>query len=315
MKILITGGAGFILSHVADNLITQGNDVVIIDDLSGGVIENVNKQAKFYKADCRDYPEMDRIMEIEKPVVIYGGACNAAENKSAFSPVDITSRSYDAFIKVLTAGIRHGMKKFVFTSSIAVYGTGQIPFKESDTPEPEDLYGITKLSAEQTLKVMARIHGFEYVIVRPHNVYGEGQNMTDPYRNVVTIFMNALLTGKPMPIYGDGEQVRQFSYIDGVVEQIMERPQGTWNIGSSKEYTVNQLASTIEKVAGFTTGRLYLPARDEVKRAVALHDYETDENFEECIAKTWSWCKKMGPQKPIYTELEIQSDLIPKNWV
>lgn len=302
---VITGAGGFIGGHLADRM----PDALLIDDLSGGTFrENMAVE------DCRDFEAMDRIMKQARPDTIYHLACNAAENKSAFSPVDITSRSYDAFIKVLTAGIRHGMKKFVFTSSIAVYGTGQIPFKESDTPEPEDLYGITKLSAEQTLKVMARIHGFEYVIVRPHNVYGEGQNMTDPYRNVVTIFMNALLTGKPLPIYGDGEQVRQFSYIDGVVDQILARPQGVWNIGSSKEYTVNQLADTIEKVAGITTGRTYLPARDEVKRAVALHDYETNEDFEECIAKAWEWCKQKGPQQPIYTELEISSEKAPTNW-
>ena len=314
MKILVTGGAGFIGSHLVDKLL-KNNQVVVIDDFSGGDIENVQSKCPIYSYDCRSFNDIDLVFNEFKPDVVYHLACNAAENKSVFSPVDITSRSYDAFIKVLTAGIRNGMKKFVFTSSIAVYGTGQAPYKETDKPEPEDLYGITKYSAEETLKLMAKVHGFEYVILRPHNVFGERQNMKDPYRNVVTIFMNSLLIGDPLPIYGDGEQVRQFSYIDGVVKQIMERPQGTWNVGSSKEYTINQLADTIEKVAGFSTGRNYLPERMEVKRAVALHDYETNENFEECIAKTWSWAKKTGPQKPIYTELEIQSDLIPKNWI
>lgn len=303
---IITGGAGFIGSHLADAM----PEALVIDDMSG----NGEYRKNMVVEDCRNFEAIDKIFKASRPETIYHLACNAAENKSAFSPVDITSRSYDAFIKVLTAGIRNGMKKFVFTSSIAVYGTGQIPYKETDKPEPEDLYGITKYSAEETLKVMSKIHGFEYVILRPHNVYGERQNMKDPYRNVVTIFMNSLLIGAPLPIYGDGEQVRQFSYIYNVVKQIMERPQGTWNIGNSQEHTINELADMIEKVAGFSTGRNYLPERMEVKRAVALHDYKTDEDFEECIAKTWAWCKKMGPQKPIYTELEIKSDKTPINW-
>src|SRR5690606_12408545 len=111
-------------------------------------------------------------------------------------------------------------KRIIVISSIAVYGALQTPFKEENKPEPEDLYGISKLAMEESLKVLSKVHGFEYVITRPHNVYGPRQNMTDPYRNVVTIFMNSLLKGKTYFIYGDGSQRRCFSYIDEVADAL-----------------------------------------------------------------------------------------------
>ncbi|MCL4416272.1 MAG: NAD-dependent epimerase/dehydratase family protein [Actinobacteria bacterium] len=186
MKILVTGGAGFIGSHLVDGLTADRHSVVAVDDLSGGHWRNIRSDGISIRADCRDTKEMDKIFKKHKPQVVYHLAANAAENKAQFSPIDITSRNYDAFIKVLTPFIKYGGKRFIFTSSIAVYGKLQTPFMEHDKPEPEDLYGITKLAAEQTLQVMSSVHGFEYVITRPHNVYGPRQNMSDPYRNVVT---------------------------------------------------------------------------------------------------------------------------------
>ena len=136
------------------------------------------------------------------------------------------------------------MKRFIFTSSIAVYGKLQVPFKEKDKAEPEDLYGVSKLAFEQSLKILSRVHNFEYVITRPHNVYGPRQNMRDPYRNVVTIFMNSLLQNKRYHIYGDGEQRRCFSYIDDVISALIkcahQKVSGmTFNIGSDKEIKIS----------------------------------------------------------------------------
>src|SRR3990167_6238927 len=142
MKALVTGSAGFIGSHLVDKLIKGGHEVVGIDDLSGGYLENVNPDSTFYKLDCRDFAGLDVIFQEEEPELVYHLAANASENKAQFSPVDITSRNYDAFIKVLTAGLRHGMKKIIVTSSTAVYGAIQTPYKESARPKPEDLYGI-----------------------------------------------------------------------------------------------------------------------------------------------------------------------------
>ena len=330
MRILVTGGAGFIGSHLVDKLMGEGHKVTVIDDLSGGDRDNTSQDV--HVVDCRDELGVDSVFSVFKPEIVYHLAANAAESKAQFSPVDITSRNYDAFIKVLTSFIRHGGKRFIFTSSIAVYGSGQTPFKEDDKPEPEDLYGITKLAAEQTLKVMSKVHDFEYVIARPHNVYGPRQNMSDPYRNVVTIWMNAFLKRKPYYIYGDGTMKRCFSYVDDVVDALYKCSFETvtkriFNIGSDTSYTLNELSKIMEdEITAF--GRIpykpkYLPRREqEVQEVVADHalsqkylNYIDRTNLVEGIAKTWDWCKKQGPQELKYTKLELESDKIPKNWI
>src|SRR3989344_5761700 len=322
MKVFITGGAGFIGSHLADKLVEKNHKVVILDDLSGGTKKNISNQAVFVKIDCRDNKGMDKIFKKHKPEVVFHLACNAAENKAQFSPIDITSRNYDAFIKTLTPFIKYKGKRFIFTSSVAVYGSLQIPFRETDKPEPEDLYGITKLAAEKTLEVMSKVYGFEYVIVRPHNVYGPRQNMRDPYRNVVTIWMNAILSNKPYYIYGDGSQTRCFTFIDDVVESLykcgFEDVAGkTFNIGSDKIYTVRELSKAVNS----TYGPDFLAKRpQEVKEAIADHSlcksilgyHET--SLEEGIRKTWEWVKSVGPVEPLYNPLEIDSPKVPHNW-
>lgn len=321
MRILVTGGAGFIGSHLVDRLIDKKHEVMVIDDLSGGESANVNPKALLVYRDLRDGAEYD--ISRFKPEMVYHLAANAAENKAQFSPIDITSRNYDAFIKVLTPFIKYGGRRFIFTSSIAVYGALQTPFKETDKPEPEDLYGISKLAAEQTLKVMSKVHGFEYVIARPHNVYGPRQNMRDPYRNVVTIWMNALMNNLPYYIYGDGKQKRCFSYIDDVVDALyncgfLDVSGKTFNIGADTSYTLNELAKSITLMYPPT----YLPGRpQEVKEAIADHtqakkylNYVDRTSLQDGLKKTWEWALKQGYQEPIYTEIEIPSDKLPRNW-
>lgn len=326
MKILCTGGAGFIGSHLVDLLLSAGHEVRIVDDLSGGNLDNLPSNIKdliVYQYDCRNEVAMERVFKNFQPEIVFHLAANAAENKAQFSPIEITSRNYSAFINVLTPFIKYGGKRFVFTSSIAVYGSLQTPFFETDKPEPEDLYGITKLAAEQTLEVMSKVHGFEYVIARPHNVYGPRQNMTDPYRNVVTIWMNSILQEDPYYIYGDGEQRRCFSYIDDVVEALFncgfEDVSGkTFNIGADKSYSLNELAHALK--ASYPPQ--YLPKRpQEVKEAIADHSlakkllgYQDKTSLEEGIEKTWEWVSSVGYQQPVYTELEIDSPLVPENW-
>lgn len=325
MKVLVTGGAGFIGSHLVDKLLAEGHQVRVIDDYSGGNRRNIPKYVlPIYGVDCRDIDSVDREFNEFKPDIVYHLAANAAENKAQFSPIDITSRNYDAFIKVLTPFIKYGGKRFVFTSSIAVYGALQTPFKETDKPEPEDLYGITKLAAEQTLKVMSQVHEFEYVIARPHNVYGPRQNMRDPYRNVVTIWMNAWMQHKPYYIYGDGEQKRCFSYIEDVIEALYncgfsDVSGKTFNIGADQAYTLNELA----KIMPIPYQPTYLPQRpQEVKYAIADHtqaikylNYKDRMSLKNGILKTWLWANQQGPQDPIYTELEIPSKKTPSNWL
>ena len=169
---------------------------------------------------------------------------------------------------------------------------------------------------------MSKVHGFEYVIARPHNVYGPRQNMRDPYRNVVTIWMNNILRGEPITIYGDGSMKRCFSYIDDVVDPLYKCGFGdvagmTFNIGSSNVYSLSSLADVLG--AG---ERVYLPKREqEVQEAIADHALcnkhlgYNETYLGDGIATTWKWAKKQGAQDPIYTPIEIPSDKLPKNWI
>ena len=326
-KVMVTGSAGFIAGHLVDKLIAEGHEVIGVDDLSGGVMENVNPKSRFFREDLRSVSRIERLFEAERPEIVFHLGCNAAENKAQFSPIDITSRNYSAFINTLTPFIKYGGKRFIFTSSIAVYGALQTPFKETDKPEPEDLYGITKLAAEQTLKVMSEVHGFEYVIARPHNVYGPRQNMRDPYRNVVTIWMNSILRGDSVYIYGDGSQVRQFSYIDDVVDQLakcleLKEANKTFNIGSRYPTTLKDLFYSVQHATGYSIDPIYLPLRpQEVMEAIADHTESekwlgfAKERLGTGLGTTWEWVKEQGPQVPIYTPLELESDKIPQNWL
>lgn len=326
-KVLVTGGAGFIGSHLVDRLIKEGHKVYIIDDLSGGKKKNINPRANFFKCDLRNVKKTDQIIKKIKPEIVYHLAANAAENKAQFSPIDITSRNWNTFINTLVSSLRNGMKKIVFTSSIAVYGAQQTPFKETAKPEPEDLYGVSKFAIEDTLKILSKIHNFEYVITRPHNVYGPRQNMTDPYRNVVTIFMNSLLKNKPYYIYGDGEQRRCFSYIDDVVEAIYKCGFGDFhgmifNIGADSDYSINELSNSVKKVTGKNIEPIFIGERpQEVKIAIADHSqakkllsYKDKTPLEEGIKLTWEYAKKLGPQEALFGEIELDNPLLPENW-
>jgi len=327
-KVLVTGGAGFIGSHLVDRLIKAGHEVSVIDDLSGGYIENVNEKARFYNCDIRNRVKASRMITKIKPELVYHLAANAAENKAQFSPIDITTRNYDTFLNTLVPAFNNGMMRIVVTSSIAVYGALQTPFKETDKPEPEDLYGISKFAMEESLKVLAKVHNFEYVITRPHNVYGPRQNMRDPYRNVVTLFMNSILSGKPYYIYGDGKQRRCFSYVDDVVDALFKcgfkSVSGmTFNVGSDVDYTINDLSRLVQKITNNKLEPIYLSDRpQEVKVAISDHSlakrylkYKDKTEFKSGIIKTWEYAKMLGPQKLKFDKVEMFNKNMPSNWI
>ncbi len=237
-KSLVTGGAGFIGAHVVNELVALGHEVWVLDDLSGGFIENINPKAKFVKGSITDSKLVEKLFSDNKFDYVYHLAAYAAEGLSHFIKRFNYENNLIGSINLINESVKNEVKCFVFTSSIAVYGAALPPMKETTIPLPEDPYGIAKLAVEQDLKATHEMFGLDYIIFRPHNVYGEYQNMGDKYRNVVGIFMNQLLQEKPLTVFGDGEQTRAFSYVGDVAPHIAKSvhiPQAinqTFNIGT-----------------------------------------------------------------------------------
>ena len=278
-KALVTGGAGFIGSHVAMDCFKLGFEVVIVDDMSGGFRKNVPQGVRLILGDLKDAKFVSELMEEERFDVVYHLAAYAAEGLSHFIRNYNYQNNLIATTNLITQSVRVGsVKKFVFTSSIAVYGSGRTPMTEDMEPLPEDPYGISKMACEYDLKAAHEMFGLPYVIFRPHNVYGPGQNMYDKYRNVVGIFLNQLQAGKDLTIFGDGYQTRKFSYISDVsypiaLSGLMEHVNNqVFNVGGDIATTVNELAHvTAEAWDGSSASVLHLDSRNEVAHAESDH--------------------------------------------
>ena len=276
-KVLVTGCAGFMGSHVVNCCIEQGYEVVGLDDLSGGFEENVNSQATFIKGDILDHALVMKLFEEHKFTYVYHLAAYAAEGLSQFIKRYNYHNNLIGSVNLINAAIKHKTKCFVFTSSIAVYGTNQLPMTEELTPMPEDSYGIAKYAVEQELKASHEMFGLNYVIFRPHNVYGVRQNISDPFRNVIGIFMRKILEGEAMTIFGDGEQTRAFTCVNDVTPIIVNSVknesayQEVFNIGATQPFSVNALAQQIACAMKKELKVTHLPARNEVLHAYADH--------------------------------------------
>ncbi|CAL6325435.1 unnamed protein product [Bathycoccus prasinos] len=278
-KALVTGGAGFIGSHVAKDCFKFGFEVVVVDDMSGGFRKNVPQGVKLVLGDLKDAKFVSELMEEERFDVVYHLAAYAAEGLSHFIRNYNYQNNLIATTNLITQSVRVGsVKKFVFTSSIAVYGSGRTPMTEDMEPLPEDPYGISKMACEYDLKAAHEMFGLPYVIFRPHNVYGPGQNMYDKYRNVVGIFLNQLQAGKELTIFGDGYQTRKYSYISDVsypiaLSGLMDHVNNqVFNVGGDIATTVNELAYvTAEAWDGSSASVLHLDARNEVAHAESDH--------------------------------------------
>lgn len=324
---LVTGGAGFIGSHVAERLIQDGHEVVVLDDLSGGYVDNVPRGALFVQGSIVDHPLVDQLFATHLFDFVYHLAAYAAEGLSHFIKRFNYQNNLIGSVNLINASVNHGVKCFVFTSSIAVYGALQTPMREDMTPIPEDSYGIAKLAVEQELKVSHEMFGLEYVIFRPHNVYGERQNIADRYRNVVGIFMNQLLKGEPMPIFGDGNQQRAFTYIGDVAPIIaasVRYPEArgqVFNVGADVPYTVNELARVVAEAMGAECRVEHLEARNEVK--VAFCDDSTAERIfgkrqttalKDGIHRMADWAKAHGArQSSVIQNIEVTKNM-PPSW-
>ncbi len=337
MRILVTGAAGFMGSHLVDSLVAMGgHDVYGVDDLSGGYSRNVNSKSKFTILDLRDKDTTEKYIAGVKPELLYHLAADATEGRSQFTPISATERNYVAYLYTLIPAIKNGMKKVVLTSSMSVYGAQKPPFTETMRRIPEDMYAIAKTAMEEATEILSKVHNFHYVIVRPHNVYGPKQNLSDPYRNVIGIFINCILNNKNFYIYGDGEQKRAFTYIDDfnpyfVKTGFLDSVNGEIiNIGPKEEYTINQLSNVVLQTF-FPDGNIpphlkpkYLALRpQEVKEAFCTHDkavkllgYKTSVTLKEGVGKMVEWAKTMGPQKFQYLThgLELETKDTPAIW-
>ena len=212
-SVLITGIAGFLGSHIADAFLRAGDRVSGIDNLSGGSLRNIPSGAAYKAIDCTDFDAVSAFIALHKPDVIYHCAALAHEGLSVFSPATIGLSVYQGSVAVFSAAAAHKVRRVVFTSSMARYGHGRTPFSEGMIPAPVDPYGIAKVAAEDTLRVLGEVHRFEWVIAVPHNIIGPRQKYDDPFRNVASIMINRMKLGLPVIVYGDGRQTRCFSPI------------------------------------------------------------------------------------------------------
>lgn len=329
MKItsLVTGGAGFIGSHVVNHCLQMGHEVVVLDDLSGGFEDHIPEGATFIQGSITDEQLVSSLFAEYKFDYVYHLAAYAAEGLSHFIRRFNYNNNLIGSINLINESVKYKVKCFVFTSSIAVYGAGQLPMREDMIPTPEDPYGVSKYAVELDLKAAHEMFGLNYVVFRPHNVYGENQNIGDKYRNVIGIFMNQIMQGKQLTVFGDGEQTRAFSFIDDVAIPIAKSVNipaaynQVFNIGADKPYTVNELAKVVCACFGVTPDINYLQARNEVMHAYSDHTKAhgvfgegSGVTLEEGIARMAKWANRVGArQSKEFDNIEI-TEKLPQGW-
>lgn len=330
MKIFISGIAGFLGSHLADRMLALGHDVVGVDSLIGGSMDNVPEKAEFQLADCGDLDAMVRFTR-GCDVVVHA-ACTAYEGLSVFSPHLVTQNTFQITSTLLSAAIQNRVRRFVFCSSMARYGTQDVlPFTESMTCRPQDPYGIAKYAAEKLVENLCHVHGMEYVICVPHNIIGPRQKYNDPYRNVASIMINLMLQGRQPIIFGNGEQKRCFSFVKDCVyciEQTALRDDlngEVINIGPDEEFvSINELAELIADLLNFRLDPIYVPDRPQevqlatcsAAKARKVLGYKTTVGLREGIEDLACWIQKSGPKRFRYhLDVEIANARTPAVWI
>lgn len=325
---LVTGGAGFIGAHVAKKCLRRGDHCVILDDLSGGFEENIPEGCTFIRGSIADASLVNKLFASFKFDYVYHMAAYAAEGLSHFIRRFNYTNNIIGTVTLVNAAVNSkNVKRFVFTSSIAVYGSAQVPMLEATTPVPEDPYGIAKYASELDIKAAAHMFDLPYTIFRPHNVYGEGQNIGDRYRNVVGIFINRAMQGMALPVFGDGLQTRAFTYVDDIIPQIVDCVSNdravnrTFNIGSEQPYTVLDVARAVSLAFGGDLPVEHLHHRNEVVHAFSSNElcasvfgasHSTPLN--EGVRKMALWAISNGVKSTrSFNGIEIMSRL-PQGW-
>lgn len=313
-SILITGNAGLLGSRFADWML--GNhpeyEVVGIDNLFGGYMENVDRRVVFYKRDLV-YDSIGDIFERHGFEYVFHFAAYAPEGLSPFMRKFIDLNNIITTDNVINECVNHNVGRLVFTSSMAVYGAGHGGrFVESDEPEPLDPYAVSKYACELNVRNAGTIHGLDWCILRPHNLYGKNQNIWDRYRNVLGIWMYRTMKREPIYIYGDGEQTRAFSCVDDCLEPIWvaatskDTSGEVINLGATRSCSIREAAEMLCNVTGVHNIE-YKEARYEVKHAVPssekskrLLGYEDRTSLEDGIREMWEWAKEQ-PDREQFT--------------
>ena len=327
-RVLVTGAAGFIGSHVCAHLLQQKHHVVGLDDLSGGFQDQIPAGTEFVEGSVTDMVLVQQLFADHRFEYVFHLAAYAAEGLSHFIKLFNYTNNLLGSVNLINAAVNHEVKCFVFTSSIAVYGRNQLPMSEELVPQPEDPYGIAKYAVELDLREAHEMFGLNHVIFRPHNVYGENQNLGDRYRNVIGIFMNQIMQGQPMTIFGDGKQTRAFSYIDDVAPVIaasIARPpcyNQVFNVGADQAYSVAELAEVVAQAMDAKPTIKHLEARNEVVHAYSAHgkvrkyfgDLIRNVSLADGVARMAAWAKKTGARqgKP-FAAVEVRKHM-PPSW-
>lgn len=325
-KVLVTGGAGFLGAHVARHCLDLGMEVHVVDDLSGGFEENIPDECVWHPYNILDVIAINGLFEHEKFDAVYHLAADARENLSHFTARHCYQTNLIGSVNIINACINTDVKIVIFTSSIAVMANGEPPYEEGDPFQALDPYGISKAAVEIHLHKALHMFGLNHIIFRPYNIYGPLQNIGDKYRNVIGIFMNQVMQGQPMTIFGDGSQTRAFSYIDDVAPHISKsvlRPElynSTFFIGGAQPYSVVELARVVAAEFGVLPDIKYLQERHEAKTAFANVDKArsafgpSKTNLIDGVKKMAEWARAVGPRKSQeFHNIEIRKNL-PEGW-
>lgn len=312
-SVLITGNAGLLGSRLADWIIENHPEyeVVGIDNLFGGYIENVNDRVVFYKRELST-DSLSDIFDTHEFEYVFHFAAYAAEGLSPFMRMFNDRNNMLSTDNIINECIKHDVKRLIYTSSMSVYGWGEFKgkvFDENDAPAPIDPYAVSKYACEMNIRIAGEQHGLDWCIIRPHNVYGEKQNIWDKYRNVLGIWMYQILNNQPMLIYGDGEQTRAFSYIEDCLPAFWNAAtyesasKEIINVGGVRGYSINEAAEVLCKITGYDRVE-HREARHEVKHAVPSPDksikilgYAQKTSLEEGLRRMWEWAKEQPNRK------------------
>ena len=328
MRIFITGVAGFLGSHTAEAFIKDGHEVLGIDDLSGGDLQNVPDGVHFRQATCLDRSAYKNdLLGVD---VVYHCAASAYDGLSVFSPSFVFRDTAQASVEVATAAVEAGVRRYVYCSSMARYGLGDSPFREDALARPVTPYGIAKLAAEDVTRSLFDAHGGEWVVAVPHNIIGPRQKHNDPYRNVAAIMMNRMLLGQQPVIYGDGSHRRCFTFVDDAVstlKRMATEPAAAGeivNIGPDEEtITILGLAEIISDLMGFALNPIFVPDRLlEVANATCSSDkareilgYRTEMPLRDGLESMLKWMMARGPSPFEYNRpIEIETSQTPLTW-